>query len=651
MVTIIRRGFLGPSRVARWTSSSPTTSWRCGTTPGRCSPSACPPALGAGRLRRPRRRRRRSGRTLVGARLARPRDGRGARRARPRLPGGRHPGRGARPGGRADPVPRHRHPAGADAARRRARRSSSPTIAAGPCTGTLALAEDGRWDLGGATTARPRRAVGWVLDGVKSHVLDGATASTSWPVVARGRRRARRLRRAGRRRARPTPSRVIDPTLPLATVALDGVEVERRAGAGRARRPRRAADAIERALQEATTALALSTVATCRAIFETTLQYAKDREQFGRPIGSFQALKHRLADCYLAVERAGVAGLLRRAHHRRGRRAPRGGHVDGQGGRRRLPAARSSRDGLQLHGGIGFTWEHDLHFLLKRAKTGDLLLGTAATHRAQPRPAPRAGGGRVRLRFDDVGGGVPRRAARVARRQPPVAARRWRPTRPCPPGTRPTWARRWTRTMFDAGWLVPGWPPELGGRNAGPIETLVYIEELAKARVPRTTNVQGLGIVAPSIFDYGTDDQIRDYAMPILRGEATACLGHERARSRQRPRLALDASRARRRPLGDQRPEGVDLGRQLRRLLLPVLPHRPRRAEAQGHLDPARADGHARHHRAAAAGDHPARAPRPQRGVPRRRRACRPSNLVGDAERRAGRWPTARSPTSGGWCG
>ncbi|MFZ6003397.1 MAG: acyl-CoA dehydrogenase family protein [Actinomycetota bacterium] len=92
-------------------------------------------------------------------------------------------------------------------------------------------------------------------------------------------------------------------------------------------------------------------------------------------------------------------------------------------------------------------------------------------------------------------------------------------------GHAPEWARRWTRTMFDAGWLVPGWPPELGGRNAGPIETLVYIEELAKARVPRTTNVQGLGIVAPSILDYGSEAQIRDYAMPILRGEATACLG------------------------------------------------------------------------------------------------------------------------------
>jgi alkylation response protein AidB-like acyl-CoA dehydrogenase len=92
-------------------------------------------------------------------------------------------------------------------------------------------------------------------------------------------------------------------------------------------------------------------------------------------------------------------------------------------------------------------------------------------------------------------------------------------------GHAPAWARRWTRTMFDAGWLVPGWPPERGGRNASPVESLVFIEELAKAKVPRTTNVQGLGIVAPSILDYGSEEQIRDFAMPILRGEVTACLG------------------------------------------------------------------------------------------------------------------------------
>lgn len=89
----------------------------------------------------------------------------------------------------------------------------------------------------------------------------------------------------------------------------------------------------------------------------------------------------------------------------------------------------------------------------------------------------------------------------------------------------PSWAVGWTRRLFDDGWLVPGWPPELGGRDAGPVETLVYLEELTRAGVPRTTNPQGLGIIAPSLLDYGTPEQVERYAMPILRGERTACLG------------------------------------------------------------------------------------------------------------------------------
>ncbi len=89
----------------------------------------------------------------------------------------------------------------------------------------------------------------------------------------------------------------------------------------------------------------------------------------------------------------------------------------------------------------------------------------------------------------------------------------------------PEWSRVFTRKMFDDGWLVPGWPPERGGRDAGPIETLVYMEELSKAGVPRTCNPQGLGIVAPSLFDYGSADQIEQFALPLLRGEVAACLG------------------------------------------------------------------------------------------------------------------------------
>ena len=92
-------------------------------------------------------------------------------------------------------------------------------------------------------------------------------------------------------------------------------------------------------------------------------------------------------------------------------------------------------------------------------------------------------------------------------------------------GDLPPWARRWQRSLFDAGWLVPGWPPELGGREASPSQQLVYLEELGRRGIPRTPNVQGLAIVAPSIVDFGSPEQVQEYALPLLRGEKSACLG------------------------------------------------------------------------------------------------------------------------------
>jgi len=177
------------------------------------------------------------------------------------------------------------------------------------------------------------------------------------------------------------PLQSIDPTLPIATVTLRDVEVDGDRVLVEPGDPS-AERTVTRAMEQATTAMALSIVATCRSIFETTLQYAKDREQFGRPIGSFQAIKHRLADCYLAVERAAALGYFASL-------------TIAEDDPRRAVAASMAKaaasdcqrlvvgDGLQLHGGIGFTWENDLHFGLKRAKTGDLLFGSGPFHRAR----------------------------------------------------------------------------------------------------------------------------------------------------------------------------------------------------------------------------------------------------------------------------
>ena len=89
----------------------------------------------------------------------------------------------------------------------------------------------------------------------------------------------------------------------------------------------------------------------------------------------------------------------------------------------------------------------------------------------------------------------------------------------------PGWSRRWQRRLFDAGLLVPGWPPELGGRSLPPVQQLVYHEEMAKIGVMRSTNPQGLGIIAPSILDYGSDFLKQKYLLPTLRAEIAWCLG------------------------------------------------------------------------------------------------------------------------------
>ena len=88
-----------------------------------------------------------------------------------------------------------------------------------------------------------------------------------------------------------------------------------------------------------------------------------------------------------------------------------------------------------------------------------------------------------------------------------------------------SWSRRWQRELFDAGLLVPGWPPELGGRNLPPVQQLVYHEEMAKIPVWRSNNPQGLDIIAPSILDYGSELLKQKYLVPTLRAEIAWCLG------------------------------------------------------------------------------------------------------------------------------
>jgi alkylation response protein AidB-like acyl-CoA dehydrogenase len=89
----------------------------------------------------------------------------------------------------------------------------------------------------------------------------------------------------------------------------------------------------------------------------------------------------------------------------------------------------------------------------------------------------------------------------------------------------PKWARHWQRLMFDNGWLLPGYPPEFGGRNATLLQQYVHQQELARRRAYLTFNPQGVGIISASLISFGTPEQQRQWAVPILRAELTASLG------------------------------------------------------------------------------------------------------------------------------
>jgi hypothetical protein len=136
---------------------------------------------------------------------------------------------------------------------------------------------------------------------------------------------------------------------------------------------------VERWLQRSTVALAAEMLGTARWLLSTAIEYAKQRVQFDVPIGSFQAIQHKLADCSLDVERARsavyYAAMCIDVDDPDRHRAT---HVAKAAAGR--AATHCAKDGMQVHGGIGYTWEHDLHLFIRRAYASEHLLGTAGWH-------------------------------------------------------------------------------------------------------------------------------------------------------------------------------------------------------------------------------------------------------------------------------
>jgi alkylation response protein AidB-like acyl-CoA dehydrogenase len=250
-----------------------------------------------------------------------------------------------------------------------------PGIAGGETIATLALTEDsGQWGLDSVACVARREGDGYVLDGHKMFVLDGHVADLIL-VVARSEAGVSLLAvdkdAAGVTR---TPLHTMDQTRKQARLEFSGTParlVGTEGGAG---------DAVTRTLDLAAVALAAEQVGGAQRVLEMSVDYAKTRIQFGRPIGSFQAIKHKCADMLLEVESAKSAAYY----------AEWAAAEDSD----ELPTVaclakaycseayfHAAAENIQIHGGIGFTWEHDAHLYFKRAKSSELILGDPSYHR------------------------------------------------------------------------------------------------------------------------------------------------------------------------------------------------------------------------------------------------------------------------------
>ena len=260
-----------------------------------------------------------------------------------------------------------------------ARRGLLPDIASGQTVATLAFAEDGgSWDPAAIRLSAVKDGPGvdgaWSLDGHKSFVLDGATAGLI--LVAAATDAGLSLfavegDAAGLSRA-ALPA--LDQTRQLARLEFAGV-TGRLIGS-----PGDGAAALDRALDVAAVALAAEQLGGAQRALDMAVEYAKIRRQFDRPIGSFQAIKHRCADLLLEVESLRSAvGYAAAAVAEDSTEIPvLASLVKAYGSETYFHVA---AENIQIHGGIGFTWEHDAHLYFKRAKASELFLGDGAYHR------------------------------------------------------------------------------------------------------------------------------------------------------------------------------------------------------------------------------------------------------------------------------
>jgi alkylation response protein AidB-like acyl-CoA dehydrogenase len=250
-----------------------------------------------------------------------------------------------------------------------------PRIADGSLIAALAFADRlGHWDPADDSVRATRAAGRWTLTGSRRFVLDAAAAEVILVAATSEDGPALYVVNQADTSCCVTPLETLDMTRRQADVTLDDAEATLIGDAG-------AADAyLRQAFDAGLAALSAEQVGGARRVLEMSVEYAKIREQFGRPIGSFQAIKHKCADMLLEVESATSAAQAACTA------------IAESSTEASLLASvaksycsevytRAAAENIQVHGGIGFTWEHAAHLYFRRAKSSEMLLGTPTYHR------------------------------------------------------------------------------------------------------------------------------------------------------------------------------------------------------------------------------------------------------------------------------
>jgi alkylation response protein AidB-like acyl-CoA dehydrogenase len=256
-----------------------------------------------------------------------------------------------------------------------AKKAHLPGIASGETIAALAFTEEnGRWDEQGVTATATKSGDGWTLNGTKSYVLDGHVANllvvaartdagvSLFAVPADASGVTRTLLTTMDQTRKQAKIELAD--TPGTLIGTDG----------------QGWTVLERVLDLAAVALAAEQVGGAQFVLDMAVQYAKDRIQFGRPIGSFQAIKHKCADMLLEVESAKSA-----AYYAGWCASELNDELPSVAALAKAYCSEAyfhaTAENIQIHGGIGFTWEHPAHLYFKRAKSSELLFGDPTYHR------------------------------------------------------------------------------------------------------------------------------------------------------------------------------------------------------------------------------------------------------------------------------